>query len=131
AVRLHAVVGRVGRRAVAGDRAPSRGDLLPDRDQRRRRGERLLARADDAVQGASGGERGVSQDARLGGDDAGAAEGEAAEELVAAVGAVLPEAWQRRGDVVERGAGSDRNGRGASLAATGNAHSNQGAACEG
>ena len=31
------------------------GDLLPDRDQRRRRRERLLARADDALQGASGG----------------------------------------------------------------------------
>ena len=33
------------------------GDLLPDRDQRRRRGQRLLARADDAVQGAAGGAR--------------------------------------------------------------------------
>ena len=40
------------------------GDLLPDRDQRRRRGERLLARADDAVQGAPGGQGRVQGSAR-------------------------------------------------------------------
>ena len=55
AVRLHAVVGRLRRRAVADHREVPAGHLLRDRDQRRRRGQRLLPRADVPVQGAARG----------------------------------------------------------------------------
>ena len=64
AVRLHAVGGRLRRRPVDHHGEVPAGDLLRDRDQRRRRGERLLARADDAVQGAAGGEGRVQGRAR-------------------------------------------------------------------
>ena len=59
---------------------------------------------------------------RGGRPDAGRAQAEAAEELVEALGAVLPEARHGRGDVVERGAGSDRHGGRGALKAKAKLH---------
>jgi predicted nucleotide-binding protein (sugar kinase/HSP70/actin superfamily) len=64
AVRLHAELVGVRRHPVADHRAVPAGDLPADRDQRRRRGQRLLARPDAALQGQAGGAEGGRQGPR-------------------------------------------------------------------
>ncbi len=59
AVRLHAIVGRLRRRAVARHGAASGRDLLRHRNDRRRRRERAEPRADGSVQGAPAGAEGA------------------------------------------------------------------------
>ena len=122
AVRLHAVVGRLGRRAVAHHRALSRGDLLPDRDQRRRRGQRL-----SRVQMLLFKARLAAQDEyQKALDEAGLT----AEQLKLK----LQKSWWKRsalwypkhgtvgGDVVERRAGRDGHGGGGALASQSQSH---------